>query len=584
MNKGRRKHPRKRTRKHWLAGGVIAAGLGAAMVTGAAPASGSTDAASNSSVSADTTSSGSSEDKTSALGRGAMASQRNESDVERADAGGSKGRDDGGGTDGGPRDLDQDDETDVAADGHDETDAAADDRDAAEDADENTTEGAVPEESTGEEVTLDEGIAEDVTVDGDFLNDAGEQVIEEVTDQNTAENDGAAPDGSDAAGSGIDTPVADTRDGGDAAPVTVAQPQAAEPVTTAVTLRTTAAAETDPVLLAAALSTKVTWGSMIVDWLYSIGIRSKRMGTDWLDVPVSKAAEARWLVKRSFIYRNVVIPQPGDPQPGDPQPGDPQTGNPSSPTLLWETNFSSMEEALRYWGLHTGRWGQSAGENQYYTDGDNVYIDADGNLVIEARRERAPDGLGAPYNYTSARVVTMGKQSIGVGTRVVARIQMPVTKGVLPAFWSVGLEPGHEYDWPRQGEIDIVEVPGMGTPASRRIWTGNIHGPSESDNSVDVKLHGVDADLGVDLSQGFHDYGMDWYSDRIIWHVDGVEVGRVTQAEYEALGGDWTPFSGAWDHYLILNVAVGNPWTGDPNPAEPFNAQMKVDWVKAYSL
>ncbi|ABM13546.1 glycoside hydrolase, family 16 [Mycolicibacterium vanbaalenii PYR-1] len=308
---------------------------------------------------------------------------------------------------------------------------------------------------------------------------------------------------------------------------------------------------------------------MIVDWLYSIGIRSRRMGTDWLDVPVSKATEQRWLVKRARIYRNVVIPQPD---------------NPASPKLLWESNFSSMEEALRYWGLQTGRWGQSAGENQYYTDGDNVYIDADGNLVIEARREAAPDGLGAPYNYTSARVVTMGKQSIGVGTRVVARIQMPVDKGVLPAFWSVGLEPGHEYDWPRQGEIDIVEIPGLGTPAARRLWTGNIHGPAETDNSVDVKLHGVEADLGVDLSQGFHDYGMDWYSDRIVWHVDGVEVGRITQAQYEALGGNWTAFSGAWDHYLILNVAVGNPWTGDPDPNAPFQAQMKVDWVKAYAL
>ncbi|MCV7153104.1 glycoside hydrolase family 16 protein [Mycobacterium pyrenivorans] len=314
---------------------------------------------------------------------------------------------------------------------------------------------------------------------------------------------------------------------------------------------------------------------MVVDWLYSIGIRSNKMGTDFLNIPVSKYTAARWLVKRARIYRDVVIPQPSDPS------------GPSAPgqgPLLWETNFTDLNEALTYWGLQTGRWGQSAGENQYYTDGDNVYVDAQGNLVIEARRDATPDGLGTPDNYTSARVVTFGKQSIGVGTRVVARIQMPVTQGTLPAFWSVGLEPGHEYDWPRQGEIDIVEIPGMGTPASRRWWTGNIHGPAAADNTVDVKLHGVDADLGVDVSQGFHEYGMDWYADRIVWHVDGVEVGRVTKAQYEALGGDWTPFSGAWEHYLILNVAVGNPWTGDPSPSAPFEAQMKVDWVKAYAL
>lgn len=57
-----------------------------------------------------------------------------------------------------------------------------------------------------------------------------------------------------------------------------------------------------------------------------------------------------------------------------------------------------MDEALKYWGLQTGRWGQSAGDNQNYPDGDNVYVDADGNLVIDARREATPDRLGAPNN------------------------------------------------------------------------------------------------------------------------------------------------------------------------------------------
>ncbi len=330
----------------------------------------------------------------------------------------------------------------------------------------------------------------------------------------------------------------------------------------------------DAVLLAAATSTRVTVGSMIVDSLYSMGIRSRRMGTDWLAIPVSAAKAERWLTRRQDIYRDILNSQPPVGQP----PGT------SQPRLLWETNFSSREEALKYWGSQTGRWGQSAGENQYYTDGNNITVDADGNLVISVRRERTPDGLGAPYNYTSARVVTYGKQSIGVGTRVEARIQVPPDSGLLPAFWTVGLEPGHEFDWPRQGEIDIMEIPGFGTPVSRRTWTGNIHGPAKGNNGTDVKMDDIDADLGVDLSAGFHTYGMDWYADRIVWRVDGVEVGQVTKAQYEARGGDWTPFSGAWEHYLILNVAVGNPWTGDPSASVPMNAEMKVDWVRAYQL
>jgi beta-glucanase (GH16 family) len=288
-----------------------------------------------------------------------------------------------------------------------------------------------------------------------------------------------------------------------------------------------------------------------------------------------------WRDVRQRIFgvpaKPVVLP-PTDPVTQNP-------GGPNRPVLLWETNFTDIAEAMQAWSMQTGRWGQSAGENQYYTpDFSNVSIDADGHLVIEVRREAAPDGAPAPHDYTSARVVTYGKQSVEPPVRIVARLQMPYTQGTLPAFWMVGLEPGHEFDWPRQGEIDIVEYPGFRDDEGRTTWTGNIHGPATADNTVDVKLHTVGADLGIDLSAGFHDYGIDWYPDRIVWHVDGVETGRVTRAQYEALGGDWTPFSGAWSHYLILNTAVGNPWTGDPDSSAQFPQAMKVDWVRVYSL
>ncbi|MCV7183280.1 glycoside hydrolase family 16 protein [Mycolicibacterium murale] len=302
--------------------------------------------------------------------------------------------------------------------------------------------------------------------------------------------------------------------------------------------------------------------------------------------------ESFWVSLRTQMYGSNPGPNPGNPgpNPGDPgnpgNPGTPGTGLPDTEDLplVWETNFTSIEEALKYWGVQTGRWGQSAGENQYYTDFENVYLNDEGHVVIVTRQETAPDGLGAPNNYTSTRLVTYGKASVTVGQRIVARIQMPYTQGSLPAFWTVGLEPGHEFDWPRQGEIDIVELPGFGNVDGSKHWTGNIHGPAQGNNTVDVKLHGNGADMGVDLSQGFHDYGIDWHADRIVWHVDGKQVGEITKQQYEALGGDWTPFSGKWPHYLILNNAVGNPWTGDPDKTSVFPMEMKIDWVKVYEL
>ena len=566
--------------KYWLASGVFVAGLGAAMLTATAATASATPADSGTSAGS------SSQDGTS---------------PEKG--GSSRGSATANAPDGDATDRASDDATDRASDDEvDDFDAVAEPDDLTEEISEDSDDDAADDDRNAvdpvESVDLsgEDGISgEDNTVGGEGADEgtasggddtgAGDAGREEPVASGTAQGDDPGSDES----SGVSVPVPVTRketDHGEelrdavdraSAPVEPA-PAAAQAQRVAADPPAEAASAQSAMSVTATPPARITVGSMIVDMLYSLGIRNTGLGADFLAIPVPRFIESWWQGVRTRIYGDVVIPEPEpEPEP-EPVPG------PAEPELLWESNFTDMTEALRYWGLQTGRWGAPAGENQYYTDGDNVYIDADGNLVIDARREATPDGLGAPHNYTSARVVTYGKQSFGVGTRVVARIQMPATQGSLPAFWSVGLEPGHEFDWPRQGEIDIVEIPGLGTPQSRRVWTGNIHGPADTDNSVDVTLHDVAADLGIDLSQGFHDYGMDWHADRIVWHVDGVEVGSITQAQYEALGGDWTPFSGAWDHYLILNVAVGNPWTGDPDPSAPFHAQMKVDWVKAYQL
>ncbi|MGV0836926.1 family 16 glycosylhydrolase [Mycolicibacterium thermoresistibile] len=323
---------------------------------------------------------------------------------------------------------------------------------------------------------------------------------------------------------------------------------------------------------------RVMVGTVIVDLLRWAGLGVPGEAVRLLPVPVPNVVETWWFGLRRTIYG----PPVSSPTPTEPvDPTDPV----AEPRLIWQSDFDTLEETQRHWDVQTGRWGYTSGEKQYYTPGtSNAFVDGAGNLVIEVRQETPPDGWEAPYNYTSARVVTYDKAAVEPPVRVTARIKLPYEQGILPAFWTVGLEPGHEFDWPRQGEIDIVELPGMQPDYLRRYWTGTVHGPAQGDNTVDVKLEDTEVDIGVDLSADFHEYGIDWYPDRIIWHVDGVQVGAITQTEYEALGGDWTPFSGAWPHYLILTAAVGNEWTGDPDQTTPDPVQMQIDWVKVWAL
>ncbi len=250
----------------------------------------------------------------------------------------------------------------------------------------------------------------------------------------------------------------------------------------------------------------------------------------------------------------------------------PVTTPPAPTTLLWEDQFNGNGAVdPSNWGFQIGRWGATSGEQQYYTDSTNNASVNGGSLNITARKERPPDRKGTPNNFTSARVVSIGKQSVTPPVRLEASIRMPQQAGLLPAFRLLGLEPGHEYSWPRQGEIDIVEIPGTYGPSF------NIHGPAVNNSNTDIK---TGSDIPP-LSDGFHTYRVDWYPDRITWFVDGTAHYTVTKAQYEAMGGNWTPFSGAWPHYVLFNLAVGNDWVGKVPASTRFPQTMSVDWVKA---
>lgn len=564
--RGRRGQPLPCT--YWLGVGVMTAGLGAALTAGAGIAAATADGADSG-----PTSSVSSSSESASSGSASSDSSASDSSASTTDEDSPATNDD---TDDAPGDDAGEDALEDDAD----EDAPEDDAD--EDAPDEDIEDGPPSESP--------------PADDDPADVGGEAEPEVVVVQPVSKpsgNYGNARPEAPATRAQIRDTAGDTESAAGPAEsaVQTAQPASAAQSLASTTIVTTAA--TAAAGEGSLVSGRVTVGTILVDIMTWIGLAPPPASAQLLPINVPGFIESWWFTVRADIYREGQQPaqpeEPGQPQepeePGQPQePEQPELPDSGNLPLVWETNFTSIEEALKYWGVQTGRWGQSAGENQYYTDFGNVYLNDEGHVVIVTRQEAAPDGLGAPHNYTSTRLVTYGKASVTVGQRIVARIQMPYTQGSLPAFWTVGLEPGHEFDWPRQGEIDIVELPGFGGVDGSKHWTGNIHGPAAGNNTVDVKLHGNDQDMGVDLSQGFHEYGIDWYADRIVWHVDGQEVGSITQQQYEALGGDWTPFSGAWPHYLILNNAVGNPWTGDPDETSIFPMEMKIDWVKVYQL
>lgn len=261
-----------------------------------------------------------------------------------------------------------------------------------------------------------------------------------------------------------------------------------------------------------------------------------------------------------------------------------------SPTgsLLWEDDFNGTAGTApnsATWTNQMGRYGASSGENQYYTLGTaNAFLDGNSNLVITAKQETTPDSQASPNNFTSARIVSLDKKTFDPPCRVSVRAKVPYTKGLLPAIWTMGQDAQNYESWPRNGEIDIMEIPAfnaVGGDPNRLSM--NLHGPQNGSPNTHVQFGGSFMN-GVSLTDDYHIYGIDWYPDRIIWHLDGQYLQTITQSQWNSLNGSWTPFSGSLPHYLMLNVAVGNSWTGDPSAQSSFPQSMYVDWVKIWRL
>jgi beta-glucanase (GH16 family) len=231
-------------------------------------------------------------------------------------------------------------------------------------------------------------------------------------------------------------------------------------------------------------------------------------------------------------------------------------------TLDWHDEFDGPLLDKTKWVAETGagKWGNA--ELEFYTARPENLRVAGGNLVIEARRE---DYQGS--RYTSARIKTAGLVERTYG-RYEARIKIPRGQGIWPAFWMLGADIG-AHPWPRSGEIDIMENIGK----EPNIVHGTVHGPGYSGAHANGRPQQLDRGIYAD---DFHLYAVEWEPGEIRWYRDDVLYHTVRP---DSVGGDWVfehPF------FVLLNLAVGGDWPGNPDATTQMPQQMLVDYVRVY--
>jgi beta-glucanase (GH16 family) len=192
---------------------------------------------------------------------------------------------------------------------------------------------------------------------------------------------------------------------------------------------------------------------------------------------------------------------------------------PASPSwvLTWSDEFDGAADLgpdTTKWGFDTGGNGWGNNEQEYYTNRtQNAFTDGTGNLVIKAIKETFTGTDGVRRDYTSARLLTLGKFTQRFG-RFEARIKIPVGQGIWPAFWMLGDDIGTA-NWPTCGEIDIMENRGR----EPSINYGSLHGPGYSGSnplSASFTLPG-----GERFTDDFHLFAIEWEPNAIRFYVDG---------------------------------------------------------------
>jgi len=253
----------------------------------------------------------------------------------------------------------------------------------------------------------------------------------------------------------------------------------------------------------------------------------------------------------------------------------------SSSQIIFEDTFADLSKWNTYmasnasggWPWNSNGAGGSGVGDQYDLDYDlpGGVSTGPGGLTITATQDPVQgiaNGSGFTFPWRSGAVTTYGKFAF-TGGYVQIRAKMPAGDGMWPGLW---LLPGPGSNSGDNFELDMYEGG----------YTGN--GVSANDNDA-WHLHtpsgtlGGTTNVGVDLTAGYHIYGVNWVPGKsITWYLDGKEFAQLTSAQAQIPD---EPME------LIMNLQVANGatagWHTLVDSSTPQSVQMNVAEVQVYS-
>ncbi|MDK2807736.1 MAG: hypothetical protein PWP24_469 [Clostridiales bacterium] len=240
--------------------------------------------------------------------------------------------------------------------------------------------------------------------------------------------------------------------------------------------------------------------------------------------------------------------------------------------LKWSDDFEGTALNKQDWNVETHQAGWVNNELQEYVDSEQNIVVKDGKLTIKP--VKMVDDKGN-VSYTSGRVNTQNKHDYKYGLFEV-RAKVPAGKGYLPAFWMMPTNENIYGQWPRCGEIDIMEVMGQ---QNDKLY-GTIHYGNPHSESQGTYLLAND-----NFTDNFHTFSCEWEPGKIRWYIDGLLYHEESDWYSTTVGQGTITYPAPFDQpfYMILNLAVGGNWVGYPDATTDFEKEaFVIDYVKAY--
>ena len=238
--------------------------------------------------------------------------------------------------------------------------------------------------------------------------------------------------------------------------------------------------------------------------------------------------------------------------------------------IVWQDEFDNDSLDLTKWSREIGGHGWGNNELQFYTDSDsNSYVE-NGNLILEA--QVVPQGIGSSKElryYSSARLRTYGKGDWKYG-RIEVKAKVASGQGIWPAIWMLPTD-WLFGGWPSSGEIDIMEHVGY----DLGVVHGSVHTEAYN-HKINTQRSSARKIANVDTE--FHVYSIIWDKDKISFFIDDVQY-FLFENDQQGNYKTW-PFDQRF--HLLINIAVGGDWPGNPDNSTNFPRKMLVDYVRVY--